>query len=138
MNYSKITNSIILDTNVVISALLSKTDTTPPKVVYNYALDDQHLFLISKEILYEYIRVLRYKKFSFTTEKIHNTIRDITTKAITIAATPSETKLQDQTDQPFYDLVTTKSAGTPVLITGNLKHFPSAPFIVSPRAYLTR
>lgn len=136
MNYSKINNSLILDTNVIISALLAKNSTTPPKIIYNSALDDNHLMLVSQEILYEYARVLRYEKFSFSTEKIHSTIQDITEKAISITPTPSDTKLPDPKDQPFYDLVTTKSAGTPTLITGNLKHFPKAHFVMSPRQYL--
>ena len=137
MNYVKINNSLIIDTNIIISALLAKNKETPPKIVFNYALDDEHLFIVSKQILYEYARVLRYKKFKFSTELIHSTIQKVYNQGILVTSTPSNTKLKDVTDQPFYDLVTTKSAGTPILVTGNLKHFPITSFIISPRQYLS-
>ena len=136
MNYSKISNSLILDTNVVVSALLAKRPDTPPKRVYQLALDDNHLLIISRAILAEYMQVLRYAKFKFSDKFVHATIRDIRDKAIVVVPSPSDVRLADATDQPFYDLVTTKSAGMPVLVTGNLRHFPRERFIVSPRGYL--
>ena len=136
MNYSKINNSLILDTNVIISSLLAKRPDTPPKLVYQLALDDDHLLIISKDVLAEYMQVLRYTKFHFSDELIHSTIRDIRNKAIPVVPSASEVRLPDATDQPFYDLVTTKSAGAPVLVTGNLRHFPRESFIMSPKAYL--
>lgn len=138
MNYFKINNSLILDTNVVVSALLAKRPDTPPKRVYQLALDDRHLLIISKAVLTEYMQVLRYAKFKFSDKLIHSTIREIRDKAISVTPSASEVRLADATDQPFYDLVTTKSAGAPVLVTGNLRHFPRERFIVSPRGYLSK
>ena len=136
MSYSLIDNLVILDTNVVISAQLSKHSNSATKKVYTMAANGDRTPLYSKEILAEYIKVLYYPKFKFSKELIKKVLREINTAGILLEATESETKLEDKTDQPFYDLVMTKSAGTPVLITGNLKHFPTASFIVSPREYI--
>jgi len=136
MNYSKINNLIILDTNVIISAQLSKHPDSATKQVYGYATNGNKTPLYSKQILNEYIKVLYYPKFKFDKKIIKKVLSEICQNGIKITPTPSQTKLSDQKDQPFYDLVTTKSAGTPILITGNLKHFPETPFILSPRQYL--
>jgi hypothetical protein len=41
--------------------------------------------------------------------------------------------MPDETDRKFYDVA---SACGALLITGNLKHYPSEPFIISPAGFL--
>lgn len=44
--------------------------------------------------------------------------------------------LPDTKDLPFYEVVMEKREENAYLVTGNLKHFPSEPFIVTARQML--
>lgn len=44
--------------------------------------------------------------------------------------------LPDMKDLPFYEVVMEKREENAYLVTGNLKHFPSEPFIVTARQML--
>ena len=64
----------VIDTNVIVSALLSsKKDSATVKIVEKL-FDKEFIPLLSEEILWEYHSVLRRKKFSFTEELIQSLI----------------------------------------------------------------
>lgn len=42
----------------------------------------------------------------------------------------------DMNDAPFYEVVLEKRDDNAYLVTGNIKHFPKEPFIVTPRELL--
>ena len=137
MKYSILNNSLILDTNVIISAHLSRNPDAATRRVYDLTYG-RHWLIYSKDILREYTRVLSYPKFNFSPKLVREILTHIGQAGFDIVPSASEVRLADATDQPFYDLVTTKSAGAPVLVTGNLRHFPRERFIVSPRGYLSK
>ncbi|NOZ64032.1 MAG: putative toxin-antitoxin system toxin component, PIN family [Caldiserica bacterium] len=58
---------IVLDTNIVISALLFSRRTG---LLVNYWKEKKFIFLLSREVLEEYIRVLSYPKFNLKEEEI--------------------------------------------------------------------
>jgi len=43
--------------------------------------------------------------------------------------------MTDETDRTFYD---TAKASDSILITGNIKHYPTEPFIMTPTEFLTK
>lgn len=43
----------------------------------------------------------------------------------------------DMNDAPFYEVVLEKRDDNAYLVTGNIKHFPKEPFIVTPRELLS-
>lgn len=49
---------------------------------------------------------------------------------------PSEIVLPDRKDLPFYEVVLGKRDVDVYLVTGNIKHFPKEPFVVTPRELL--
>ncbi|MCX4339092.1 MAG: hypothetical protein OSJ72_05555 [Lachnospiraceae bacterium] len=49
---------------------------------------------------------------------------------------PSGFVLPDMKDLPFYEVVLEKRDDEAYLVTGNIKHFPHEPFIVTPRELL--
>ncbi len=53
-----------------------------------------------------------------------------------IVATPTGTLLPDMKDLPFYEVVVEKQDDNAYLVTGNMKHFPSKPFIVTAKEFL--
>ena len=55
---------------------------------------------------------------------------------ILVDPSPSGITLPDMKDVPFYEVVLEKRDDNPYLVTGNIKHFPKEPFIVTPRELL--
>lgn len=64
---------VVIDTNVIVSALLFKGDSN--KIIALYQ-ERKIIFLISKDILQEYIKVLSYPKFNLNQEEIKYLIKE--------------------------------------------------------------
>lgn len=125
----------VIDTNVLVSAMLKKN--TPPDKIIRHIFKENIIPLLNKEILDEYREVLARPKFKFSEASVHSIITNIIKKAIFVDAAPLDEILPDPKDIVFYEVVMEgrKSSDT-YLITGNLKHFPTSPFIVDPRTML--
>lgn len=55
---------------------------------------------------------------------------------ILVDPSPSGIALPDMKDVPFYEVVLEKRDDNAYLVTGNIKHFPKEPFVVTPRELL--
>lgn len=55
---------------------------------------------------------------------------------ILVSTLPSGIVLPDMKDLPFYEVVLEKRDDGAYLVTGNIKHFPKEPFVVTPRELL--
>lgn len=55
---------------------------------------------------------------------------------ILVDPSPSGITLPDMKDVPFYEVVLEKRDNDTYLVTGNIKHFPKEPYIVTPRELL--
>lgn len=90
----------------------------------------------SSEILSEYNEVLRRPKFGFDENAVKCLISVI--EHYGRFTTPDKTGawLADIKDVPFYDAVMSKRSEEAYLVTGNIKHFPAKPFIVTPNDLL--
>ena len=76
------------------------------------------------------------KKFKFDTNAINYLLSAIEKFGILIEPTSTGIILADMKDIPFYEVVMEKRNDNAYLVTGNLKHFPIEPFIVTPRQML--
>ena len=121
----------VYDTNVLISSLLSKhADSATVKVV-DAISSGQVIPLFNQEILDEYDEVLHRARFSFTEEKIQKVLKMIRQFGLEVNPSPTGEILPDMDDLVFFEVVMEKSDDA-YLITGNLKHYPSREFIVTP------
>lgn len=122
----------VIDTNVIVSALL-KHISIPGKIL-DYITANVIVPVASFEILDEYTDVLNRSKFPFTEEEVHNTICLLREKSIIINADKCDLPFTDLEDAKFYEIAleTNKNYGG-YLVTGNIKHFPIEPFIITPR-----
>ena len=121
---------VVLDTNVLVSALWSSggnaaaiMELIPTLVVPCY----------NDAIFSEYIDVLNRAKFDFSAPRKESLLSAMKEFGIVISPSKSSISLIDEDDRIFYD---TAQTGGAILITGNQRHFPSEPFIVSPAAFL--
>lgn len=121
----------VIDTNVVVSALLSIDSNSNPAIVLRAVLQGRIIPVFNEEILDEYMKVLLRDKFHFNKSYIDIIISHI--KRIGLKA--ERVKILDEIfpdtkDIVFYEV--TMSKDDTYLVTGNTKHFPKKPFVVTP------
>ncbi len=122
----------VIDTNVLVSALISKNSDSATIEVVKACLDGRITPLIHDEILHEYSDVLHRPKFHFNNEIVSYIISAFTLYGMKVLPTPSGEDLPDKEDLIFYEVALTKQTDNAFLVTGNLRHYPNKIFIVSP------
>ena len=122
----------VIDTNVLVSALISKNPATPPLVVLAHVYSGDITPVFNDEIIQEYRDVLSRKKFHLDPTDIDNALQVFLDYGLNL----NRTKVDDETmsdpkDIVFYEVKMTKEDA--FLVTGNTKHFPRKPLVVTPR-----
>ena len=126
----------VIDTNVLVSAML-RWDSVPGCVL-EHAFVGDIIPLLNEQVLKEYMEVLRCPKFHFEEEKINIIIDGIVKRGVFVDAEHTDQVLPDPKDIVFYEIVMEKrKCEEAFLVTGNIKHFPAEPYIVTPREMLT-
>ena len=126
---------IVIDTNVVISSFISSKG-IPAKIIALPALNEEFIICYNADILAEYKDVLtraKFDKYNFNPIDIANFIEKVKEIGILIEPPVSDISLPDESDRVFYD---TAKFAEALLITGNIKHYPSEDFIITPSIFL--
>ena len=126
----------VIDTNVIVSALLKWNSV--PGVVLQAVFNGFIVPVYNDEILNEYRNVLNRPKFGFSSELISETISQMESLGVMENALETVAEaLPDPKDIVFYSIALShgKTAETH-LVTGNVKHFPANPIVVTPRQML--
>lgn len=124
----------VIDTNVLVSVLLSKSEESSVIKLIDAVLDGKIIPLYNSEIVAEYTEALSRPKFKFDRE-----IRELLVERIVFLGedadrTAYSESLPDEDDRVFYEVaLSTEDA---YLVTGNLKHFPKTPIVVTPAQML--
>ena len=126
----------VIDTNVLISALLTSNPNSATVLILKYVLNGKIIPLYSSTILDEYTNVLTRKKFNFTIYQINYILSAIEKYGLQLEPTHRNISLPDMDDLPFYEIVLDSNVNNTYLVTGNIKHFPKEPFIVTARQML--
>lgn len=125
----------VLDTNVLVSALLNERSI--PGQIAKMAVSGVIVPLYNDEILTEYLDVMGRPKFPFSNDQVEVLMESLKSTGIRIDAAPVDVDMPDKDDVVFYAVVMEKRKDDDAyLVTGNLKHFPAEPFIVTPREML--
>lgn len=125
----------VIDTNVLVSALL-KADSAPAQIMRE-ALSGSVIPLFNEEILDEYTEVLKRPKFSFSEATVNRLMYELPMRGYYVSPEPTNESLPDPDDVVFYEVVlSARDKENAYLVTGNIKHFPVKPFIVTPREML--
>ena len=131
---------LVIDTNVVVSAFINPGG--KPSQIMKMILGREAEICYNTAILDEYENVMLRPKFSGkidsgNIQRFINLIRSIGTSHYPPPGTTRlpQASLTDESDQVFYD--TAVGSGS-ILISGNLKHFPKEPFIMSPSDFLNK
>ena len=122
----------VIDTNVVVSSFL-KTGSIPDQIM-NYCFDGTIVPILNEDILKEYRDVLTRNEFGIEEKIVDAFIEKIAKRAQSFIRTPTDENFVDLKDIVFYEIVlTARNYELAYLVTGNSKHFPIKPFIVTPK-----
>ena len=122
----------VIDTNVLLSALLSKKMDAATVRVMDAVNDGVIIPLYHQEILEEYNDVLHRPKFHLQEKEIDQMLKAIHQFGLEVFPRSTEEILIDQDDLIFYEVVMEKRNEGAYLVTGNQKHYPVRSFIVIP------
>lgn len=121
----------VIDTNVIVSALLSSEGNSNPTVVLRETLRGRITPLYNEEILDEYREVLSRDKFNLQKQNVDTVINHVKRSGLKLERTKALNELfPDPKDVVFYEVTLSKDDA--YLVTGNIKHFPQKPFVVTP------
>lgn len=124
----------VIDTNVIVSALISSHSNAATVLMLQHVFDGNVVPLFNKEILAEYEEVLKRKKFKLPTQLINTVIESLKSNGIALERTPTTEYIPDNKDIVFYEVKLSKEDS--YLVTGNIKHFPHTPLVVTPTEML--
>lgn len=127
---------VVIDTNVIVSALLSKHPDASTVQVLQAMFTERITPVYNDEILAEYHDVLHRSKFRFPESMIQSTLNYFRNYGIYAERLSTGENLSDPKDLVFYEVCMAKRDNQSMLVTGNMKHFPSKPFIVTPNELL--
>lgn len=117
---------VVLDTNVIISAILSPGG--KPAEVFRRYLTGEFTLCCDERILSEYELVLNRPKFRFRPDLVIGLMDFIRSNCLLITPAPLDIPFTDEADRKFYEAAQYCNA---LLVTGNRKHFPDDPLVKS-------
>lgn len=126
----------VIDTNVLVSAMISHRDDAATVQVLNAVFSGRITPLYHQDILAEYAEVLARPKFKFAKSDIEIVISAIKSFGVEVFPQPTGEILIDMDDLIFYEVAMEKREEDAKLVTGNLKHYPIKDFIVTPSEML--
>jgi putative PIN family toxin of toxin-antitoxin system len=118
---------IVLDTNVLVSALLNPHGT--PGRIIDLVLSGAVVVLFDDRILAEYRDVLARPKLRISPVESSYLLEFIETEGVLAPAPPLDVELPDPDDLPFVEVAA--AAFADALVTGNARHFSPAVEILS-------
>ena len=131
---------VVLDTNVLVSALLSPYG--PPARILDLILLGKLIPLYDDRILHEYRQVLLRERFGFEPQAVEALLQYVELVGMKVVASPlaGHQAAPDPEDLMFLEVALTSRAEA--LITGNMRHFPPAirqgVRVVEPAAFLAQ
>ena len=120
----------VIDTNVLVSALLTQNPQSATVRVVDAIFAKKIVPLFDEEILEEYEDVLHRQKFGFSDSEIDLYLGAIRDGGVNVIRVMSDEIFPDPKDVVFYEVDLALDGA--FLITGNKKHYPNTPIVVTP------
>ena len=121
----------VIDTNILVSAFWSRNG-TPAKILALVQAGRLKPCFDSR-ILSEYREVLLRPRFGFSTDEVETVLHLLKDKGLDVLPSPLHVVFPDESDRMFYEVA--KYCGAK-LITGNQKHFPQDPDVVTAAEFM--
>ena len=120
----------VIDTNVLVSALFTSNMESATVKVVEAVQSGRITPLYTEEIYNEYLEVLNRPKFHFSQQTINQYLEVMINEGLHAERVPCKEHFPDPKDVVFYEVALSKEDA--YLVTGNKKHFPQTPIVVTP------
>ena len=124
----------VIDTNVLVSALITHNPEAATAKVVKLLLEQGFIPLYNVDIITEYREVLHRKKFPILPDVADSLISYIIENRIEASRVLFAEPMPDEDDRVFYEI--SLSNEDSFLVTGNLKHYPTSPRVITPAAFI--
>ena len=124
----------VIDTNVLVSALITKNPDAATAKVVKLLLGQEFIPLYDADIIAEYENVLHRSKFPIHKETADALISFIIENGIEASRIDFAEPMPDEDDRVFYEV--SLSEEDSFLVTGNLKHYPTSPRVITPAQFI--
>ena len=126
----------VIDTNVIVASLLTRNHDSATARVMNAVYEGKVIPLVCDEILGEYEDVLHRVQLKLDPAKCDYILSLIRDQAEPMHPVHTDASMPDEDDRIFFEIAL---AGQDVfdsrLVTGNIKVYPKADFVVSPSEF---
>lgn len=119
----------VIDTNIFVSALITHNSNASTARVLECLLLHRIIPLYNDDIIKEYDEVLHRAKFKLSEEQISTVIEHVKENGIDSSRFSYDGEMPDEDDRVFYEVCLSKEDS--FLVTGNLKHFPKEPQVIT-------
>lgn len=123
----------VVDTNVIVSYMMPREKKTAVSGFMKMVLSGELNSVTSREILEEYEEVLNREKFGFPKDAVTELLEFFRQNSIMAETWETGVELPDPDDLPFFEAYIAEQSPETFLVTGNQKHYPVWPYIVTPR-----
>ena len=120
----------VIDTIVLVSAMLTHNKQSATFLVMEAMFANKIIPLYNEEIINEYEDVLHRAKFGFSEVEVSQYLKSLRQAGIHSQRFTSTEYFPDPKDVVFYEVALSKEDA--YLVTGNKKHFPNKPIVVTP------
>ena len=124
----------VIDTNVLVSALITHNSEAATAKVVRLLLNQMFIPMYDADIIEEYDDVLHRSKFPILPEVADALISYIVEHGVEASRVNYEEAMPDEDDRVFYEV--SLSHEDSFLVTGNLKHYPTSPRVITPAAFV--
>ena len=124
----------VIDTNVLVSALITHNPEAATAKVVRLLLEQEFVPLYDADIIAEYEDVLHRAKFPILKETADALISFIIENGIESSRVDFAESMPDEDDRVFYEV--SLSQEDSFLVTGNLKHYPTSPRVITPADFI--
>ena len=124
----------VIDTNVLVSALITHNPKAATAKVVRLLLDNGFVPLYDADIIAEYEDVLHRSKFPILPEVADALISYIIEHGAEASRVNFDEPMPDEDDRVFYEITLSKEDS--FLVTGNLKHYPTSPRVITPAEFI--
>jgi putative PIN family toxin of toxin-antitoxin system len=124
----------VIDTNVIVSALITKNPRAATVKVLEAVLRGEVVPVHNSAILEEYDHVLRRRKFNLDNVVVDSILNYFRAFGSEEVQKHTDIDMPDEDDRVFYEV--SLSVEESFLVTGNLRHYPHSPKVVSPSEFI--
>ena len=126
----------VIDTNVIVSSLKSAHPDSATVRVMDAVYCGKVKVVVNDAILAEYNDVLHRERLRLDAARCDFILSFLSDVGVRIDPVSSDAEMPDEDDRVFFEVTLAgQGVGNTHLVTGNMKHYPRASFVITPAQF---